>query len=319
MSTPEQPDAEAPLDPQPEGLLDVRSPVPYDAVLDDVAQIPPAEVIEKKPSRAGRNLKAAVGVGAVLGALVLGTLLTNKVSFLVLVMAAIAGGVWEMRSALRQAGVVAPLVPPVVGSVAMLWAAYVHGPAGLTVAWALTAAAVVLWRGAGPIQGAARDVLGGVFVATYPALLAGFAILLLAHDDGVERVLVFVVVTVASDVGGYAAGVLLGKHPMAPTISPKKSWEGFGGSVLLCVVAGALTLHFLLGQAWWIGVLLGIGVAASATIGDLMESLIKRDLGIKDMSNILPGHGGIMDRLDSLIVVAPMVWAVLALLAPTGS
>ncbi len=293
--------------------------MPYDAVLDDVAQIPPAEVIEKKPSRAGRNLKAAVGVGAVLGALVLGTLLTNKVSFLVLVMAAIAVGAWEMRSALRQAGVVAPLVPPVVGSVAMLWAAYVHGPVGLTVAWALTAAAVVLWRGAGPIQGAARDVLGGVFVATYPALLAGFAILLLAHDDGVERVLVFVVVTVASDIGGYAAGVLLGKHPMAPTISPKKSWEGFGGSVLLCVVAGSLTLHFLLGQAWWIGVLLGIGVAASATIGDLMESLIKRDLGIKDMSNILPGHGGVMDRLDSLIVVAPMVWAVLALLAPTGS
>jgi phosphatidate cytidylyltransferase len=319
MSTPEQPDAEEFVDPQPEGLLDVRSPVPYDAVLDDVAQIPPAEVIEKKPSRAGRNLKAAVGVGAVLGALVLGTLLTNKVSFLVLVMAAIAVGAWEMRSALRQAGVVAPLVPPVVGSVAMLWAAYVHGPVGLTVAWALTAAAVVLWRGAGPIQGAARDVLGGVFVATYPALLAGFAILLLAHDDGVERVLVFVVVTVASDIGGYAAGVLLGKHPMAPTISPKKSWEGFGGSVLLCVVAGSLTLHFLLGQAWWIGVLLGIGVAASATIGDLMESLIKRDLGIKDMSNILPGHGGVMDRLDSLIVVAPMVWAVLALLAPTGS
>lgn len=319
MSTPEQPDAEEFVDPQPEGLLDVRSPVPYDAVLDDVAQIPPAEVIEKKPSRAGRNLKAAVGVGAALGALVLGTLLTNKVSFLVLVMAAIAIGAWEMRSALRQAGVVAPLVPPVVGSVAMLWAAYVHGPVGLTVAWALTAAAVVLWRGAGPIQGAARDVLGGVFVATYPALLAGFAILLLAHDDGVERVLVFVVVTVASDIGGYATGVLLGKHPMAPTISPKKSWEGFGGSVLLCVVAGSLTLHFLLGHAWWIGVLLGIGVAASATIGDLMESLIKRDLGIKDMSNILPGHGGVMDRLDSLIVVAPMVWAVLALLAPTGS
>lgn len=319
MPTPPQPDAEEPVDAQPEGLLDVRSPVPYDAVLDEVAAIPPAEVIEKRPSRAGRNLKAAVGVGVVLGALVLGTLLTNKVSFLVLVMAAIAVGVWEMRSALRHAGVVAPLVPPVVGSVAMLWAAYVHGPAGLTVAWALTAAAVVLWRGAGPIQGAGRDVLGGVFVATYPALLAGFAILLLAPDDGVARVLVFVIVTVASDVGGYAAGVLLGKHPMAPTISPKKSWEGFGGSVLLCVVAGTLTLHFLLDQAWWIGVLLGVGVAVSATIGDLMESLIKRDLGIKDMSNILPGHGGIMDRLDSLIVVAPMVWAVLALLAPTGS
>jgi phosphatidate cytidylyltransferase len=318
-STPEPPDSEEPADPRSEGLLDVRSPVPYDATLDDVAGIPPTEVVEKKTSRAGRDLKAAFGVGATLGALVLGTLLTNKVSFLVLVMLAIAVGVWEMRSALRHAGVMAPLVPAVVGSVAMLWAAYVHGPAGLTLAWALTSAAVVLWRGAGPVQGATRDVLGGMFIATYPALLAGFAILLLAGDDGVARVLVFVIVTVSSDVGGYAAGVLFGKHPLAPTISPKKSWEGFAGSVVLCVVAGSLTLHFLLGQDWWIGVLLGVGVAVAATIGDLMESLIKRDLGIKDMSNLLPGHGGIMDRLDSLIVVAPMVWSVLTLLAPAAA
>lgn len=318
MSIPSQ-DSEEPVDPHSEGLFEVRSPVPYDATLDDVADIHPTEVVEKRPSRAGRNLKAAIGVGATLGALVLGTLLTNKVSFLVLVMLAIAVGVWEMRSALRHAGVTAPVVPPVVGSVAMLWAAYVHGPAALALAWALTSAAVILWRGAGPLEGAARDVLGGIFVATYPALLAGFAVLLLAGDDGVQRVLVFVIVTVSSDVGGYAAGVLLGKHPLAPTISPKKSWEGFGGSVLLCVVAGALTLHFLLGQAWWIGVLLGVAAAVAATIGDLMESLIKRDLGIKDMSNLLPGHGGIMDRLDSLIVVAPMVWAVLALLTPVAA
>jgi phosphatidate cytidylyltransferase len=199
----------------------------------------------------------------------------------------------------------------------MLWAAYVHGPAALTLAWVLTAAAVVLWRGAGSVQGAARDVLGGIFVATYPALLAGFAVLLLAGDDGVRRVLVFVIVTVSSDVGGYAAGVLFGKHALAPTISPKKSWEGFAGSVLLCVVAGALTFPVLLGHSWWTGILLGIGVAVSATVGDLMESLIKRDLGVKDMSNLLPGHGGVMDRLDSLIVVAPMVWTVLTLFAPS--
>lgn len=292
--------------------------MPYDATLDDVAEIPPAEVVEKRPSRAGRDLRAAIGVGATLGALVLGTLLTNKVSFLVLVMLAIAAGVWEMRSALRHVGVAAPLLPPLVGSVAMLWAAYVHGPAGLMLAWALTSAAVMLWRGAGALEGAARDVLGGIFVATYPALLAGFAILLLAGQDGVERVLVFVFVTVASDTGGYIAGVLFGKHPLAPTISPKKSWEGFAGSVILCVVAGSLSLHFLLGHDWWVGLLLGVGAAVAATIGDLMESLIKRDLGIKDMSNLLPGHGGVMDRLDSLIVVAPMVWAVLALLAPAA-
>jgi phosphatidate cytidylyltransferase len=199
--------------------------------------------------------------------------------------------------------------------VVMLWAAFVHGPAGLVVAWSLTCLAVVLWRGTGRLDGAGRDVLGGIFIATYPTFLVGFAILLLAPEDGVARIFVFLITTVCSDVGGYAAGVLFGKHPMAPTISPKKSWEGFAGSVLLCIVAGSLTVHFLLDHSWVIGIALGVGVAVAATVGDLMESLIKRDLGIKDMSNVLPGHGGVMDRLDSLVVVAPIVWAVLTLLA----
>jgi phosphatidate cytidylyltransferase len=271
---------------------------------------------DEKPSRAGRDLKAAIGVGVGLGVVIVVTLLVKKEAFLVVVAAAIAVGVWEMRQALTQQGIRAPLVPTVVGSVAMLWAAYVHGPGGLVLAWCLTVAAVVLWRGSGPLDGAARDVLGGALITAYPALLAGFAVMLLAAEDGVGRVFVFLIITVCSDVGGYAAGVLLGKHPMAPTISPKKSWEGFAGSVVLCVIGGALTVWLLLEHPWWVGVLLGVGVAIAGTIGDLMESLIKRDLRIKDMSNILPGHGGIMDRLDSLVVVAPMVWAVLTLLAP---
>ncbi len=271
---------------------------------------------EKQPSRAGRDLGAAIGVGLGLGALIIVTLLVKKESFLVVVAIAIAIGVWEMRQALTHQGIRAPLVPAVVGSIAMLWAAYVHGPGGLVLAWCLTMAAILLWRGAGPLEGAARDVLGGVLITAYPALLAGFAVMFLAAPDGVGRMFVFLIITVCSDVGGYAAGVMLGKHPMAPTISPKKSWEGFGGSVVLCVVGGALTVWLILEHPWWVGVLLGVAVAIAATVGDLMESLIKRDLQIKDMSNILPGHGGIMDRLDSLVVVAPMVWAVLTLLAP---
>jgi phosphatidate cytidylyltransferase len=268
------------------------------------------------PSRAGRDLKAAIGVGLGLGVLIIASLLVRKEFFLVLVAAAICVGVWEMRRALTHAGINAPLVPALVGSIAMIWAAYVHGPGGLALAWCLTAAGIVLWRGAGPLEGAGRDVLGGVLITAYPTLLAGFAAMLLSADDGVARIFVFLIITVSSDVGGYAAGVLLGKHPMAPTISPKKSWEGFAGSVLLCVIAGALTVWLLLDGRWWGGILLGAAVAVAATVGDLMESLIKRDLGIKDMSNVLPGHGGIMDRLDSLVVVAPMVWVVLTLVAP---
>jgi phosphatidate cytidylyltransferase len=303
-----------PEDDAPEGLLD---PVPYDPALDETAGIPPEQVIVKRPSRAGRDLPAAIGVGAGLGVLIIATLVIRRESFLVVVAAAVAVGIWEMRGALRQAGVEAPLAPAIAGLLAMMWAAWVHGPAALVVAWALTCAATVLWRGAGRVEGAARDVLGGVFVATYPTFLVGFAVLLLSAEDGAARTFVFIITTVCSDIGGYAAGVLLGRHPMAPTISPKKSWEGFAGSVLFCVVAGAVTVHSLLGHSWLIGVALGVAVAIAATVGDLMESLIKRDLGIKDMSTILPGHGGVMDRLDSLVVVVPIVWVVLTLLAAT--
>lgn len=279
---------------------------------------PPAAALPDPPapvSRAGRDLKSAIGVGVFLGAIVITSLLAWKESFLVVVAIAVAIGMWELQVALRNVAVRPPLVPAVAGMVGMTWAAYVHGPAGLVTAWVVTCAAVVLWRGSGRLDGAARDVLGGVFIATYPPLLVGFAILLLAAPDGVDRMFVFLITAVCSDVGGYAAGVWLGKHPIAPTISPKKSWEGFAGSVILCVVAGSVTVHLFLGHPWWIGVALGVAVAVAATIGDLSESLIKRDLGIKDMSSILPGHGGIMDRLDSLIVVVPIVWAVLTLLA----
>ncbi|ADU48774.1 phosphatidate cytidylyltransferase [Intrasporangium calvum] len=279
------------------------------------AALPDPSAPAQPTSRAGRDLKAAIGVGVVLGVIIISTLLVKKESFLVVVAIAVAIGMWELHVALRNVAVRAPLVPAVLGMAGMTWAAYVHGPAGLVTAWVLTGAAVLLWRGGGRLDGAGRDVLGGIFIATYPPLLVGFAVLLLAEPDGVGRMFVFLLTAVSSDIGGYAAGVWLGKHPIAPTISPKKSWEGFAGSVVLCIVAGSLTIHFFLGHPWWIGIALGVAVAIAATIGDLMESLIKRDLGIKDMSSILPGHGGIMDRLDSLIVVVPIVWAVLSLLA----
>jgi phosphatidate cytidylyltransferase len=124
----------------------------------------------------------------------------------------------------------------------------------------------------------------------------------------------FFVVVVASDVGGYVAGVLFGKHPMAPTISPKKSWEGFTGSALACIGAGIAAVVFLLDGEWWAGAIVGAVAVLTATVGDLGESMIKRDLGIKDMSNLLPGHGGLMDRLDSLLATAPVVWLLLHLL-----
>jgi phosphatidate cytidylyltransferase len=157
-----------------------------------------------------------------------------------------------------------------------------------------------------------RDTAVTVFTAAWLPLLASFATLMVLEDQGAQRVFCLMLVSVSSDIGGYAAGVLFGKHPMAPAISPKKSWEGFAGSLIACVVAGVLTVTLMLDAAWWVGVLLGLLLVLSATAGDLIESQVKRDLGIKDMGTLLPGHGGIMDRLDSILPSAFVTWLVLA-------
>jgi phosphatidate cytidylyltransferase len=267
------------------------------------------------PSRAGRNLPAAIAVGVGLGAAILGSLYWQKVLFVVLVLAAVLFAVDEMIKALRTGGAVIPRIPMFAGTTAMLAAAYFGGPMALLVALALTVLATIFWRMPGGSIGFVRDVSAGVFLIGYVPLLAGFAILLAQPEsDGANRVVTFFAVTVASDVGGYVAGVLFGKHPMAPTISPKKSWEGFTGSALACIGAGIGAVVWLLDGNWWVGAIVGAIAVLTATVGDLGESMIKRDLGIKDMSNLLPGHGGVMDRLDSLLATAPAVWLVLHLL-----
>ena len=277
------------------------------------------EVESVKVSRAGRNLPAAIAVGLTLGAAVVVTLFViPKWTFVVLATAAVCVGVWELCRALRAGGFAVPVVPSVVGCISMLGAAYVGGAQALLVCYALTCVAILVWRVADGVTGAARDVMGGALVAAYPSFLAAFAALLLAPDDGTWRMFTYIAVTVASDIGGYAVGVLAGRHPMAPTISPKKSWEGFAGSVLFCMAVGVACVVLALHGPWWTGLVAGAAAAVAATTGDLIESSIKRDLGIKDMSNILPGHGGLMDRLDSLVLTAPIIWAVLAVLVPVA-
>ncbi len=272
-----------------------------------------------KVSRAGRNLPAAFAVGLTLGAAVVVTLFViPKWTFVVLATASLCVGVWELCRALKAGGFAVPVVPSLVGCVSMLGAAYVGGAQALLVCFALTCVAILVWRVADGVAGAARDVMGGSLVAAYPSFLAAFSSLLLAPDDGAWRLFTYIALTVASDIGGYAVGVLAGRHPMAPTISPKKSWEGFAGSVAFCMAVGVACVHFALHGPWWVGLIAGAAAAVGATTGDLIESTIKRDLGIKDMSNILPGHGGLMDRLDSLVITAPIIWAVLAVLVPVA-
>ncbi len=279
---------------------------------------PPAETPTGAPrvSRAGRDLGAAVGVGAGLGAVVLASLFVYRPSFLLVVALAVVVSVTELVRALDNGGYRPPLPPVLVGGVLMLGLAWVRGPSGLVMAFLITVLAVLLWRlGDGPV-GYLRDTSAAVLVALYVPLLAGFCVLLLTAADGAARVLLFIATVVCSDVGGYAAGVLFGKHPMAARISPKKSWEGFAGSVTACVLIGVLVLTLTFHGPWWGGVVFGVAMAATATVGDLAESLIKRDLGIKDMGTLLPGHGGLMDRMDSLLPSAVVAYLLLSALVP---
>jgi phosphatidate cytidylyltransferase len=261
--------------------------------------------------RAGRNLPVAIGVGLGLGALVLGTLFTVKPAFLAVVVIVILVGLWEMVRALRVMSLRAPYVPVAAGAISILVLAYTNGREAMTVALVLTVLAVVVWRAAEGAEGMLADVAATVLTLLYVPFLAGFAALMLAPHDGARRVTTFIATVVASDVGGYAFGVLFGRHPMAPTVSPKKSWEGLAGSTIACAVCGLVLFVTLMHAQWWQGVLFGLATVCTATLGDLGESMIKRDLGIKDMGTLLPGHGGLMDRLDSLLPTAPVAWLIL--------
>lgn len=271
----------------------------------------PATAPHNPTPRAGRNLYAAVGVGVFLGAVVLASLFIRKEAFVVVATVAAVVATWELLRAMAEGDIHPPVVPTFVGAAVIPPVAYAFGPEALASAVALTFVAILVWRSIGSTRDAARDIAGGFFTTLYVPSLVSFAILLVSPDDGPSRIVVFILTTICSDIGGYAVGVLFGKHPMAPTVSPKKSWEGFTGSVVSCVLAGSLAVHFLLDGRWWVGALMGCCVVVAATIGDLCESMIKRDLGIKDMSNLIPGHGGLMDRLDSLVIAAPVTWAIL--------
>ncbi|WP_369262607.1 phosphatidate cytidylyltransferase [Streptomyces sp. R35] len=278
----------------------------------------PAPAPQKKS--AGRDLGAAIGVGVGLGAVIVASLFIVKAVFVGVIAVAVVVGLWELTSRLEERkGIKAPLVPLALGGAAMVVAGYVRGAEGAWVAMALTALAVLVWRMTESPEGYLKDVTAGVFAAFYVPFLATFVAMMLTADDGPRRVLTFLLLTVVSDTGAYAIGWRFGKHKLAPRISPGKTREGLFGAVSFAMAAGALCMQFLIEDgAWWQGLILGLAVAASATLGDLGESMIKRDLGIKDMGTLLPGHGGIMDRLDSLLPTAPVVWLLLVIFVGSG-
>lgn len=258
----------------------------------------------------GRNVPVAVGVGLGLGLVVVASLFFwRKEAFLGLAVIGCGVGLWELSRAVAVRDIKLPLLPLLVGTVGMLISAYTAGVEALLVACVLTSGGAFIWRvldGGG--VAALRDATAAVFATAYVPFLAGFIALMLSADDGPWRVLTYIAICVASDTGGYLAGVLFGKTRMAPIVSPKKSWEGLAGSYVAASAVGVGMMVGVLGGPWWAGLALGVAGVSAAVLGDLAESLIKRDLGVKDMGNVLPGHGGVLDRVDSLLFAAPVAF-----------
>lgn len=260
--------------------------------------------------RAGRNLPAAVATAVVLVAGVGLPLFFYRPAFVAVVVILMWGALWELAGAFARLGSRLTLAPLYVGAAGMATCAWTLGPEALLFALYATVFAAIAWRilDAEP-KGRVHDVVASVFAGLYVPFLGSF-IVLIAHDFTSPWVLLtYIALVVASDTGGWAAGVLFGKHPMAPRLSPKKSWEGFAGSLVAALAVG-VGAFMLLGVHWAWGLVAGIGACVVGTLGDLTESLIKREAGLKDMSQILPGHGGLLDRVDALVMVAPFMYMI---------
>jgi len=279
---------------------------------------------ERIKQRTGRDLIVAIVIGVAFGGILLASLLFIKELFIPIAVAVALLGTYELTRALRSGGRRVDVVPQLIAAFVVVLTGYFGE---LWLSWVVLFAAsafVAVWRMIaqmiakdGRTYGAVlSDVTVGAFVQVYVPFLTSVALMLLSREHGEWWVLSFIVIAVVADTAAYATGLAFGRHPMAPRISPKKTWEGFGGAVLGSLLAGVLLAVFLLHLPWWSGVVLGITILASATLGDLGESMLKRDLGIKDMSSWLPGHGGLLDRLDSILPSTVPALALSFLLAP---
>lgn len=279
---------------------------------------------ERIKERTGRDLFLAIGSAIVISVVVLSSLIFVKALFVIIAVLGAGVGVLELVRAFQHGGRRVDVVPQLAAVVLILLPAYFLDAWVHWTAIFLAVAAIVVWRlcaqmiardgrSAGDVM---NDVLASGFIAVYVPLLASLALALLREERGEFWIMAFIVIVIVADTGAYASGLIFGRHKMAPRISPNKTWEGFAGAAVASVVAGALLAQFLLGLPWWSGMIIGVVLLATATVGDLGESMLKRDLGIKDMSDWIPGHGGVLDRLDSILLSAAAAFALYHALAP---
>ena len=278
--------------------------------------------------KGGRNVPVAILVGVGLILVIVGPLWFWHWGYAIFVAVALFAGVLEVARALHRVGAHPTWEPVAFGTPVMILLSYyvikrnedlAGGLAVIVGGLALMTVASLLWRLRGSVEGFLPDASASLFLIAYLPLLGSSLVLLVADDRGIARTTCYLLCVVASDTGAYLFGSLFGKHKMAPHISPGKTWEGWIGGALLAAAVGGWLVSWLLDAAVWVGVVLGLCLAVAGAAGDLAESMIKRDAGLKDMSNLLPGHGGAMDRLDSLLVAAPVAWVVLYLLVPSAT
>jgi phosphatidate cytidylyltransferase len=278
---------------------------------------------ERIEARTGRNLVLATLIGLVLGGAMLASLIFYKELFMIVAFVIVGFTAFELAEALRRGGRNVPRIPVLVSAVAVVPAAFYWDAGGQWLATLGGIVVITLWRLAmqavprhrAPLNIVLADIGGGFLIQVYVVFLASFAVLLVTQEGGQWWALAFLLLVISADTAAYAAGLSFGKHRMVPSISPKKTWEGFIGAFIVCVIVGILLSVFMLGEEWWFGPIFGVVILITATFGDLAESLIKRDLGIKDMSSWLPGHGGFLDRLDSILPSAAAAYALYLIFA----
>lgn len=285
---------------------------PLDGVFEEVnaqyhhleAQV--RDVNERIDKAAGRPLWAAILVGLALGGVFLATLLLSPLLFSLFVGVLLALAVIELVGAMRHNGARLSRSLLTVVSLAILASAYFLGGDGLFGGLFAGMLLIVLGRLVLALSpraraGVGRDIQRGFFVLMYLPFLASAAVALRQAEEGQWWIFATVITVVSVDTAAYATGRALGKHKLAPAISPGKTWEGLAGATVAGLIAGIATGVWMLGIGPVWGAVIGLAFVVSATLGDLAESLIKRELGIKDMSTMLPGHGGVLDRLDSAL------------------
>ncbi|MDD7465332.1 MAG: phosphatidate cytidylyltransferase [Actinomycetaceae bacterium] len=284
-----------------------------------VAPHPPKSPHEQH-SKSGRDMPAAVVTALVLVAIVAVSVAFHPIWFVVLAVVGFAIGLWEAAGAFIVRDIHAPVTPMILGVLLMAIATYSEGIAAGFLTFCFSALFVMAWAIFSRRQPAVMNALAGVFALGWIGMSGMFAVAMTALPNAAWCIVTLVLLPAASDTGGLALGVVLGKHPIAPSISPKKSWEGFAGSVLFSFIAAWLFIRLALGLNWWWVLTFTLITPVLATVGDFAESLLKRDMKIKDMGTIFPGHGGMLDRIDAVLFCAPSFYLLylLALGAPAA-